>query len=979
MRPLLAALLLLPLLAVRAGAQDAAPIYPFETHVRDLANGLRVVVVPTGLPDVVAVQIVLGTGSRNEVEPGKSGFAHFFEHMMFRGTEAIPAALYQDILKRAGGDQNAYTSADRTVYHTTFLKESLDEILRIEADRFQNLAYSDADFRTEARAVLGEYNKNFANPVQRLFEAQAAAAYRVHPYQHTTMGFLADIEDMPNQYDYSRTFFRRYYRPENAVLLIAGDVDPADAFARAERHFGPWARGFDPAEVPAEPPPAGPVATFVPWDGPTPPWLTVAFRGPAAFPTPENPAAGDMQALDVLATLAFGPSSDLYRRLVIEEQVVDAFGASFPDSRDPGLLTLYARVTDPADVARVRDEIQRELARWRVHPPDAARLDELKRALRYGFAASMDNTKGIADALVPYLAVTRDPATLEAVYATYAAITPEQVRAAADRYFVDQGMVVVSLAQGALDDEALRPGSVDAHLAAAREAVADAGTAAAPPATPEATPRAAARESATPRFREALRPSASPLIDLQLRFESGAASDPAGQPGLAELTARMLADAGSRAMTYAEIQAAFFPIAAGLGVQVDKEATTFEATIHRDNAAAFFDIVAGMLLDPGFREDDFARVKQNLVAEIRTSLRAGNDEELGKEVLYESLYAGHPYGTLTRGHAAAVEELLLDDVRAFYRSHYTQDRLTLALAGGFTDDLAADLRAALAARLPASGAAFPDVQHLPRRAERRATLVAKPETRAAAISMGFPLEVTRSHPDFVALDLVRSWLGEHRNSSAHLFQRIREVRGMNYGDYAYAEYFPDGMFRTMPAAGLARRSQLFQIWVRPVPPEHAHFATRLALYELDTLVRDGLSEADFEATRAFLRNYAALLTATQGRRLGYELDQTFYGLPDFVTWYRAELDRLTLDDVNRALREHLRSDGMEIVVVTPQAEELAEAFTTDRPSPMTYASPKADEVYVEDAVVQGYPLGLSADRVRVIPAETVFEGLLPRW
>ena len=217
------------LLAMNAHAQPApaAPnrILPFDAVESTLPNGLKVIVVPTGFPNIVSLQIPVQTGSRNEVEPGKSGFAHFFEHMMFRGTKAYPPEAYQDILTKAGARQNAYTTDDYTNYHTTFAKEDLETILKIEADRFQNLEYSARRFKTESRAVLGEYNKNSANPIQKLFEVQRDNAFNVHTYKHTTMGFLKDIEDMPNQFDYSKTFFDRWYRPEYTTVIVAGDVD----------------------------------------------------------------------------------------------------------------------------------------------------------------------------------------------------------------------------------------------------------------------------------------------------------------------------------------------------------------------------------------------------------------------------------------------------------------------------------------------------------------------------------------------------------------------------------------------------------------------------------------------------------------------------------------------------------------------------------------------------------------------------------
>ena len=230
-----------------AGARAAAEttdVLPFRASEKTLSNGLKVIVVPTGFPNIVSIQIPVQTGSRNEVEPGKSGFAHFFEHMMSRGTKAYPPVKYQQILTTMGARQNAYTTDDYTNYHTTFAKEDLEILLAVEADRFQNLAYSEEAFKTESRAVLGEYNKGSADPSFKLFEAMRKAAYLKHTYRHTTMGFLEDIEDMPNQYSYSKTFFDRWYRPENTTLIIAGDVNASEVFPLVEKYWAQMDAGI---------------------------------------------------------------------------------------------------------------------------------------------------------------------------------------------------------------------------------------------------------------------------------------------------------------------------------------------------------------------------------------------------------------------------------------------------------------------------------------------------------------------------------------------------------------------------------------------------------------------------------------------------------------------------------------------------------------------------------------------------------------
>jgi zinc protease len=251
--------------------------------------------------------------------------------------------------------------------------------------------------------------------------------------------------------------------------------------------------------------------------------------------------------------------------------------------------------------------------------------------------------------------------------------------------------------------------------------------------------------------------------------------------------------------------------------------------------------------------------------------------------------------------------------------------------------------------------------------------IVKRDTRSTAISIGFPVNVTRADKDYAALALVASYLGQHRSSNSYLYQRLREARGLNYGDYAYVEYFPRGMFQFEPDANLGRQQQIFQIWLRPVPPEQGHFILRAALYEFDKLVRDGLSQDAFEQTREFLSKYSNILTATEDARLGYALDSRYYKIGDFNSYMRDQLSRLTLADVNRAIKEHLQTNHLRIVIVTKDAEALRDAIVANKPSPITYNSPKPQTIMDEDKVIQSYPITVTADNVRIVPVEQVFQ------
>src|SRR5262249_8342957 len=198
-----------------ASDSGAGKAFPFPVTEKTLPNGLRVYVVAYDSPGLVAYYSVVRTGSRNEVEPGKSGFSHFFEHMMFHGTEKYPLDAYNAVIKEMGADSNAFTSDDLTVYHILAGKKALPKIVEIESDRFQHLTYKEPDFQKEARAVLGEYNKNASNPLEKMVETLYDHAFTTQTYKHTTMGFLKDIENMPNEMAYSRQFFDRSDRPGN--------------------------------------------------------------------------------------------------------------------------------------------------------------------------------------------------------------------------------------------------------------------------------------------------------------------------------------------------------------------------------------------------------------------------------------------------------------------------------------------------------------------------------------------------------------------------------------------------------------------------------------------------------------------------------------------------------------------------------------------------------------------------------------------
>ena len=933
------ALLLAIVPVIGSAAEPASDILPFKATTKTLPNGLVVMVVPTGFPNIVSLQIPVQTGSRNEVEPGKSGFAHFFEHMMFRGTPTLPPDQYNAIITKAGARQNAYTTDDYTNYHVTFAKEDLDTILRIEADRFQNLSYPVEAFKTESRAVLGEYNKNSANPIQKLYEVLRAKAFTTHTYRHTTMGFIEDIEDMPNQYEYSKTFFSRWYRPENTAVIVAGDVDPEQVIPLVEKYWGGWAPGSgEKIVIPQEPAPKGSAYAHVPWETPTAPWVVVAFRGPAFSETGKDTAA-----MDLLMSVNFGNSSDFYRRLVEQEQKIDQVFSASPNNADPELIYVFARVKNADDVLYVRDEILRTFATARATTIDARKLEEAKSNARYAFTASLDNTDKIAGTLATFVRHRRSYDTINNFYRVYESLTPADLDSAARRFFIDDSLVVATLSHEKLP-----------------EAVATL------PLLASFTPAPAKLDSK----RFTVQKSELPQLTIKLLFDVGSAYDPKGKEGLAQLAASMIAEAGSKALRIDEISKALYPIAGSFAAQVDKEMTAFTMSVHRDNWAQFSSVVLPQLLEPGFRQEDFDRLRTNQANALTIDLRSNNEEELGKEWLQNRIFAGTPYGHTTLGTVDGLAAITLEDVKAFVRQHYTTGNLKVGINGGAGDAVLTSLATELG-RLPASDT--PRVTGIAGKAPKGydVDIIAK-ETRATAMSFGHPIDVNRASPDFAALDVARAWLGEHRSQMSHLYDRIRETRGMNYGDYAYIEAFPRGMFQFMPDPNIARQQQVFEVWIRPVVPENAHMALRIALHEVGQLVQNGLTQEQFETARGYLMKNVYVKTSTADEQIGYALDSEWYGIGEYTSHMRAALEKLTLDDVNAAIRRHIRPQDMKIVMITKDGEGLKQALVSDAVSTMKYEAEKPQELLDEDKLIGAKKLGIRADAIRVIPIEDVF-------
>jgi zinc protease len=466
----------------------------------------------------------------------------------------------------------------------------------------------------------------------------------------------------------------------------------------------------------------------------------------------------------------------------------------------------------------------------------------------------------------------------------------------------------------------------------------------------------------------------SPLIAFRIMFRTGSAFDPKGKEGLASLTATLLTEGATQKNEYQRILEMLYPMAASYTSQVDKEMTVIRGVVHKDYVDAYYALLRDAILAPGFKQDDFDRLKTDQVNAVARTLRYNDDEELGKEVLRDEIYKDHPYGHPINGTVKSATSLTLDDVKSFYAQQFTQKKMTIGIAGNYPDSLVAQIKKDFGLVSPGDQANASLKIAAPKEISGIHGVLIEKDTPATAFSFGFPINVNRSNEDFYPLLIMNSWLGQHRNSFAHLYQVMRESRGLNYGDYSYIEWFASGGRTMLPFPNFARQQQIFEIWIRPVQNQNRHFALRQAVRELQKLIDNGMTQEDFENARNFLLNYNVNLAQSNSDQLGYVLDDRFYGLDQpYLEKIKSKLSTMKLEDVNAAIKKHLNAKNMVIVAITKDAQAFKDALSQNTPSPITYETPKPASVLEEDKEIINYPIQIPAENIRIVAVDQLFE------
>jgi len=420
----------LPLLVLSAGAAFTKE----DVQVRSLANGLKVLLVVDHDIPSIALYTFFRVGSRNE-RPGLTGVSHFIEHMMFNGTPAVGPGEFDRRMEFRGGSNNAYTGDDFTAYTDWFPPAALEAMIAMEADRIQGLAFGPEVFESERGVIASERRLGVDNDNDSLLsETVRATAIMAHPYHWDVIGWMSDI--LSWRRDEVMAYYRIYYAPNNAVLVVAGDIDPAKTIELVRKYYGPIKASPPPPPVSTvEPPQMGTKTVVIRKEAQTPSYMAVwhgpAYKDPDFFP------------LAILAKpLLEGESSRLYRRLVREEELAIDVGGGIPETIDPQLFQIVVKPRPGADLDRIDKVVEEELAKIRDEGITPREYEKALNIVRNDFYRGLQTISGKADQLGQAELVAGDFARLFTVMDDYAAVKIERVREAARKVFVANNKTV---------------------------------------------------------------------------------------------------------------------------------------------------------------------------------------------------------------------------------------------------------------------------------------------------------------------------------------------------------------------------------------------------------------------------------------------------------------------------------------------------------------------------------------------------------
>lgn len=766
--------------AALPGLAQAAEVPPIKFTSRTLPNGLKVYASLDRSTPNVSVQVWYGVGSKDDPQ-GRSGFAHLFEHLMFKATRNMPSETFDRMTEDVGGFNNASTADDFTDYFEVVPANHLERLVWAEADRMSTLVVDEAVFKSERDVVKEELRQRvLASPYGRLMALYLPqASYTTHPYKRPGIGSIEELDAAT--VDDVRAFHRTYYRPDNAALVIVGNFDPAKLDAWVDQYFGPLKNPNQPLpRVKVKEPPRTKAGVFDGYGPNVPlPAVVLSWQGAAA----SDPDAPALKVLD--AILSAGKSSRLYNSLVYDKQIaVEAFSnADLP--QDPGLFMVGAIMSNGKTIAEGEAALLAEVKRLRDAPPTVAELTEAKNELLAGALRSRETIEGRGSAIGYALTVDGDANAVNTELAELQAVTAADVQRVAAKYLAEDRRMTIRYRpeserpKGQQPPAAPPPPKQVASYDGPVFTLAPEAERVKPPGIGEPVqpvlPRPAERVLANGLRVIVARSSDLPLVTADLTVKTGAWADPQGLAGAANMMAGMLTE-GTKTRSAQQIASEVESLGASLSSGGGLESSSVTLSAMPDKLPAALAIMADVSRNPAFAAEELDRQREQALDGLRVAYQQPGS--VAGFAAAPVIYGGTPFGHAPQGTPESLARMKTTDLAALHTAWFRPDNAVLVLTGDISAEQGFELAQAAFGGWTKPAAPLAPAPAITPAGKPRAIAIDIPGTGQASVNVMKPA-IARDDPDYYPAMVATTVLGG--GYSARLNQEIRIKRGLSYG------------------------------------------------------------------------------------------------------------------------------------------------------------------------------------------------------
>ena len=901
--------------AASAQAPAKTVVPPIVYKQRALANGLQVYTSLDRTTPNVSVQVWYGVGSKDD-PAGRSGFAHLFEHMMFKATRDFPAESIDRFTEDVGGMNNASTYDDFTNYYEVVPANHLERLIWVEAERMGALVIDEANFKSERDVVKEELRQRvLASPYGRLFSLYLPqASYTTHPYKRPGIGSIEELDAAT--IDDVRAFHHAYYRPDNAALIVVGNFDEAELNAWIDKYMAGLKKPAQPiTRVTAVEPPRTAASVFDGYGPNVPlPALAITWLGPKA----SDPDAPALKVLD--AILSGGKSSRLYNSVVYEKQIASDIFSNADLPQQPGSFMVGAILASGHTIAQGEAALLGEVKRLRDAPPTAAELSEAKNELIAGKLRERETIDGRGFALGYALRIDGDAAKANTELADLQKVTAADVQRVAGRYLPDNRRMTIRYRP-----ESERPkGETVARSAAPMVAsvkydgpvfeLAAEGQRVAPPplATPVAPvlPKPAEKILANGLRVIVARSSTLPLVTADLTIKAGAWTDPQGLSGAAGMTADMLSE-GTKTRSAPQIASQVEALGATLNSSASLEAASVTLNVMPDKLAVGMAIMADVARNPAFKAEELERQRNQALDGLRVAMQEPG--QVASMAAAPVVFSGTGWGHVATGTPGSIARIKPADLAAIHRTWFRPDNAILVLTGDITAEQGFALAQQTFGDWAKPAAPLARAPAVTPKARPRTIAIDIPGTGQAAVTLA-KAAIPRDDPDYYSGIVANTVLGG--GYSARLNAEIRVKRGLSYG--ASSRLSANGPIGSFRAVAQTKNESAVQV-------------LDLIGAEMKGLAATPPSAEELKARKSVLVGSYGRNLATTGGLADILGDLALYGVPlDEITRYTASVEAVGPAQV-QAFAVRMFDPASASVIVAGDAKTFGEALKAKRP------------------------------------------------